>query len=191
MPNPNENVAAAAAVGESGQELDAATGREESTAETNHDPASEAPKERSRESYEKEIRSLREESSNYRRQRNELRADAEKWREQQEAEKSELQKAQERAEQLEAEKQQVILENKRLQLGAEYGLAAEDMELLGEARGEEGMQKLAEHLAAVRKAAAVEAVAPPSNTPYENLAPGSRVSGDGPAPSAFPDDWPV
>lgn len=135
--------------------------------------------------YEAEIRKLREEAARYRTERNELREDAEQWRATQEAEKSELQRAQEAMAAREKELADERLKNARLTAANQYGIAEENLDLLGAGSPEEIADR-ARRLAEMQKAAQV--AAPPSDTPRVQLKPGT---GDEPpaADNAFPSDW--
>ncbi|MDO4928956.1 MAG: hypothetical protein Q3976_07860 [Corynebacterium sp.] len=147
--------------------------------------AQEAAQGRSPEDYEKEIAELRRESAKYRTQRNELQADAEAYRKQQEAEKTELQRAQESINQYQSQFEAIQAENLRLRLASKYGIAEENIDLLGSGDAE-SLEDRAQRIAEMQKKAVTP---PPSQTPVEKL--GAVHRDDSNPPDAFPSNWPV
>lgn len=97
---------------------------------------------------------------------------ADKARELEEANKTELEKLQEARAQLEVDKASLAEENVRLRLAQVYGLAEEDLVLLGSGPAEQ-MEANAKRVQELRAAAVIEAV--PSERPVDSLKPGSSA----------------
>lgn len=135
----------------------------------------------------KELEAARKEAAKYRVERNEYRTDAEKFREQQEAEKSDLQRIQERAAELEQTVAKTEAENQRLRIVSRYGIAEENISLLGD--DPEKFESNAQRLADLQEATARRS-GPPSDVPVEDLRPGASSPEQGPDLS-FPASWPV
>ncbi|MFP7366292.1 hypothetical protein SFC07_11065 [Corynebacterium callunae] len=112
---------------------------------------------------------------------------AEAARAAEEAKKSELEKLQEAQALLQSEKALLAEENTKLRLAQTYGLASEDLGLLGSGSSE-GMEANAKRLQELH-AAAAKAVAAPSNRPIDSMKPGASQKSDAGAATAYPSHW--
>lgn len=149
--------------------------------------AQEAPsgEELTREQLEAALEKARREAAKYRVERNELRGDAEKFRELKEAEKSDLQKAEEALQASNGELAVLKAQNARLEAAARYGIAAENIDLLG--GDPENFEANAKRLSELQAAAVNR---PPSNRPVEGLRPGASPKEDAPDYD-YPPSWEV
>lgn len=147
---------------------------------TNTVQMAEDPQPRSEESFQQEIKKLRQENAKFRTERNELREDAEKYRQQQDAEKNELQRAQ-------SASAKYQLELARAQALAKSGISEENADLLG--GDPEKFEANAQRIGQLQEAATKRG-APPSDMPVEDLKSGASDA-IAKADVSYPASWPV
>lgn len=114
------------------------------------------------------------------RERESFREAAAKWKEYEDSQKTESQRTEEKLKEMDALRQ----ENQALKLVAQYGIKAEDIELLGGGSLED-MEARAKRVAALYGGAHQP---PPNKRPYENYSSGEGAQRT-PANDAYPEDW--
>lgn len=133
-----------------------------------------------------ELNKARQDAARYRTEANEREEAAKKWAEFEESQKSELQKAQEAQDALRQELEQQRIATTRSTVAIQYGLSADDLDLLG--TGDEAtLQARAQRIQALHQAAA--ATPPPTNLPQGNPVPGTTPATPAPTGPAFPSSW--
>ncbi len=113
---------------------------------------------------------------------------AEAARAAEEANKTELEKLQEAQATLSKERAELAEENVRLRLAQTYGLAEEDLGLLGNGTSEQ-MEANAQRVQALHAASAKPAA--PSDRPVDSMKPGSSEKSSNQASETYPSHWKV
>lgn len=155
---------------------------------TDATPTADEPKApRTLEEVEAELTKIRREAASYRTKLREAEPLVKKAQEAEEANKTEIQKANERAQAAEQREKDSQTGFARLELAVQYGIAPDDIDLIGSGTREE-MDARAKRLAALH-AAASKAAPPPTDRPVESLRPGATPEPDKKPDDSYPSRW--